>query len=69
MFDYLWIFHALYSRCRMAHFFNILPTGCKLSGSEREAMEAPIRYGSCLQCRKRQRRRLACKHAVPFYAL
>ena len=30
MFDYLWIFHALYSRCRMAHFCNILPTGCKL---------------------------------------
>ena len=30
MFDYLWIFHALYSRCRMAHFCNILPAGCKL---------------------------------------
>ena len=30
MFDYLWIFHALYYRCRMAHFCNILPTGCKL---------------------------------------
>ena len=32
MFDYLWIFHALYSICRMAHFCNILPTGCKLGG-------------------------------------
>ena len=30
MFDYLWIFHVLYYRCRMAHFCNILPTGCKL---------------------------------------
>ena len=32
MFDYLWIFHVLYYRCRMAHFCNILPTGCKLTG-------------------------------------
>ena len=33
MFDYLWIFHALYYRCRMAHFCNILPTGFKVSDS------------------------------------
>ena len=45
MFDYLWIFHALYSICRMAHFCNILPTGCKLTGFDvRQAYDAPLRF-------------------------
>ena len=33
MFDYLWIFHALYPICRMIYFCNILLTGCKVRGA------------------------------------
>ena len=43
MFDCLLIFHALYSRCRMAHFSNILPTGCKLRTAWGAARAAPWR--------------------------